>query len=335
MVSVRVATDDDLDRWNRIVGRSPQGTLFHEYEALCVLAEHAGARLHPLIGYKGQEPVGLFPVFSLRKGPITTAFSPPPHLRVPSLGPAYCNLEKLKQRKREKRRERFAEGCFEWIDDELSPKYVHVRTATGFADARSFTWSGYDVTPEYTYHVDVTPEPETLLSRFSSDARRNVTNTPEDAYEIDEGDRDAIDAIVEQVAARYAAQNVSFDVPADFVVDLYDRIEGGYVRPYVCRVDGEFVGGILAIEFGDTIGRWMGGVRTDRDVDVPVNDLLDWTIMRDAHERGLSTYDLVGADNQRINRYKSKFNPDLAEYYAIERGSWGMQTLAHLYNTVK
>ncbi len=336
MVSVGLATDEDLSRWNGAVSRSPQGTLFHEYEALRTLAEHAGATLHPLVGYKGQELVGVFPVFSLRKGPITTVFSPPPHLRVPTLGPAMVNLAKLKQRKREKRRERFVEGCFEWIEDELAPKYVHVRTSHAFPDARPFKWNAYDVTPEYTYHVDVTPDPETLLGRFSSDARRNVTNTPEAAYEIEESDEPtAIVDIVEQVANRYAAQDVSFDVPADFVVDLADRTEGGAVRPYVCRVDGEFVGGILAVGYGDTIGRWMGGVRTDRDVDVPLNDLLDWTIMRDAHDRGLETYDLVGGETRRINRYKAKFNPDLESYYSLERGSWSMRTLAHLYNSVK
>ena len=335
MVDVTIADADDLDRWNDYVSRSPQGTFFHEYETLQVLADHSGASLHPLIGYKGQEPVGLFPVFALRKGPVTTAFSPPPHLRVPALGPAFLNMSKLKQRKREKRRERLLEGCFEWIDDALAPRYASLRTAPGFPDSRPFRWHDYEVTPEYTYRVDVTPEPDDLLDSFSSDARRNVTNTREDAYEIEAGDVDAIHAIVEQVRRRYESQGLDFDVPLEFVVDLHDRSPTGEIRPYVCRVDDEFVGGILAVEHGDTIGRWMGGVRTDREIDVPTNDLLDWAVMADAHERGLETYDLVGGDNQRINRYKAKFNPDLERYYSIERGSWGMRTLAHLYNSVK
>ena len=335
VVTVRPATDEDVEDWNRHVERSPQGTLFHEYEALEVQAEHAGATLHPLVGYKGQEPVGVFPVFAVRKGPVTTAFSPPPHLRVPYLGPACLNLEKLKQRKREKRRERFLDGCLEWIDDELSPKYTHVRTGAAFDDPRPFVWNGHDVTPEYTYHVDLAVDEETLLDRFSADARRNVRNTPEDAYTIEEGGVDDIHEIVRQVSERYESQGVDFDVPASFVVDLHERVDGGQIRPYVCRVDGEFVGGILTPEYGGTIGRWMGGVRTDRDTDIPTNDLLDWAVMADARDRGLSTYDLVGGQTRRINRYKAKFNPSLVPYYSIERGKWGMGTLAHLYNAVK
>jgi len=334
-IDIRVATDGDLDRWNGYVERSPQGTLCHELEALRVQADHAGATVHPLIGFKGQEPVGLFPVFEIRKQFVTTAFSPPPHLRVPYLGPAFLNMAKLKQRKREQRRQRFMDGCFEWIETELNPTYSHVRTATAFEDARPFKWQEYDVTPEYTYVVDLTRDEDDLLMSFSSDARSNIRNTDDDAYEITVGGPEERRLIHEQVKNRYESQGISFGVPVEFVLDLAEHSPNGHVRPYTLRVDGEFVGGILALEYGDTTGRWMGGVRTDADVDLPTNDLLDWAIMQDGLERGLKTYDLVGADTRRINRYKAKFNPELRTYYSLENGKWGMQTIASLYDSVK
>ncbi|ELZ10365.1 lipid II:glycine glycyltransferase FemX [Natrialba aegyptia] len=334
-IDVRAATDEDRERWNEFVERSPQGTLCHELEALEVQANHSGATLHPLIGFKGQEPVGLFPVFELRKQFVTTVFSPPPHIRVPYLGPAFLNMGKLKQRKRERRRQRFTDGCLDWIRTELSPRYAHVRTSTGVADSRPFKWNEFDATPEYTYAVDLTRERDELLKSFSSDARSNITNADEDAYEVAVGGSEEIRLIHEQVKNRYESQGIGFDVPAEFVLNLAERTANGHVRPYTLRVDGEFVGGILALEYGDTTGRWMGGVRTDADVDVPTNDLLDWAIMEDARDRELETYDLVGADTRRINRYKAKFNPELETYYSLEYGSWGMRTVASLYDSVK
>ncbi|RQG90186.1 GNAT family N-acetyltransferase [Natrarchaeobius halalkaliphilus] len=334
-IDVRLATDDDRERWNEYVRRSPQGTLCHELEALRVQAEYADATLHPLIGFKGQEVVGLFPLFEVKKRFVTTVFSPPPHLRVPYLGPAFLNLEKLKQRKRERRRQRFMDGCFEWISSELNPKYGHVRTSTGFEDARPFIWDGYDATPEYTYAVDLSISEDELLMTFSSDARSNIRNTDEDRYEIGVGGPEEIRLIHEQVRNRYESQGIGFDVPLEFVLDLADRSENGHVRPYTLRVDGEFVGGILALEYRGTTSRWMGGVRTDADVDVPTNDLLDWAIMEDGLESGLETYDLVGADTRRINRYKAKFDPALRTYYSLEYGSLGMRTIASLYDSVK
>ena len=334
-IDVRLATDEDRTRWNECVERSRLGTVCHEYDALHVQADYSGATLHPLIGFKGQEPVGLFPVFEIRKGFVTTAFSPPPHLRVPYLGPAFVNMEKLKQRKRERRRQRFMEGCFEWIETELAPKYVHVRTTTAFTDSRPFTWNDFDVTPEHTYVVDLTRDEDELLMTFSSDARSNVRNADEDAYEIDVGGAEEIELIVDQVRRRYESQGVSFGVDAAFVRDLADRAVNGSVRPYTLRVDDEFAGGIVALEYGDTIGRWMGGVRTDAETSLPTNDLLDWAVMCDGRYRGLGQYDLVGAATPRINRYKAKFNPSLRTYYTVEGGSWGMRHLAAIYNTMK
>lgn len=334
-VDVRLATDDDRTRWNECVERSRHGTVCHEFEALHVQAEHSGATLHPLIGFKGQEPVGLFPVFEIRKGFVSTVFSPPPHLRVPYLGPAFVNMGKLKQRKRERRQERFMDGCFEWIESELAPKYSHLRTTTAVTDSRPFTWNDFDVTPEHTYVVDLTPNEDELLMQFSSDARSNIRGADEDAYDVDVGGDEEIRRIVEQVRRRYESQGVGFEVSEEFVCDLADRAKNGSVRPYTLRVDDEFVGGILALEYGDTIGRWLGGVRTDTDVNLSTNDLLDWAVMCDGQSRGLTQYDLVGAATPRINRYKAKFNPTLRTYYTIEGGSWGMQRVASLYNRVK
>jgi hypothetical protein len=53
--------------------------------------------------------------------------------------------------------------------------------------------------------------------------------------------------------------------------------------------------------------------------------------MADAMDRGCDTYDLVGADDRRINRYKAKFNPTLRQCYNVERGSAAVSVAAHLY----
>ena len=334
-VDVEEADEEVLERWDEYVERSPQAGVFHQLPALRAQERHSGARLRPLVGYKGEEPVGLFPVFELRKGPIPTAFSPPPGIRVSYLGPASLNVEKLKPRTAERRRRRFLEGCLEWIDEEIGPWYAHVRTGTGFEDARPFTWDGCDVTPNYTYLVDLERDAEDVLASFSRDARSNVTGDYETDYSIDVGGRDAAVDIVEQVRRRYESQGVSFGVPTGFVVDLYDGLPDGQLRPYVLRVDGEFVGGILAFAYGDTISRWQGGVRTDTDVDLPVNDLLDWRVVSDGITEGLRWYDLVGADNPRINRYKSKFAPELHPFYRVERGRPAVRRAAHLYEQFK
>lgn len=331
-IEVTEATEDDLKNWNKYVDQSPHGDLFHYREALETQAEFLDCKLHTLIGFKGQEPVGIFPLFTVRKGPVTTAFSPPPEVKIPYQGPALLNMEKLKQRKAERRHQSFLQECLSWMDSNFNPRYTHIRLHCQYQDLRPLKWEGFDVTPAYTYLLDIDREPEELLMSFSSDARSNIRDGRDAAgVSVSEEGRESICKILEQVRQRYESQGIAFHLPRELLLTLYDELPAGAIRPYVCRVDGEFAGGILAYEHHDTIYRWQGGVRTDTDTDVSVNDLLDWTVMQSAQERSLSSYDLVGANNSRINKYKAKFNPDLQEFYTLERASTAMNIAAHLY----
>ncbi|MFP8952649.1 lipid II:glycine glycyltransferase FemX [Natrialbaceae archaeon A-arb3/5] len=320
----------DADEWNRYVERSDGTNPFFRAEALRLQAEETGTRVHLLAGFKGQEAVGIFPVFEYEKGPLTGAFSPAPRSWSCYLGPATLNVDKLKQRKADRRIERFLEGCLEWIDEEISPQYSQF-IAAEFDDVRPFTWNEYDVTPGYTYVVDLEGSEEELLGRFSSDARSNVRNADEDAYTIEVGDGDDVERLVEQVARRYENQGQPFHLRSAFVRSVYEALPDGAIQPYVCRVDGEVLGGILVVESETTRYRWQGGVKPDTEIDLPINDLLDWHVMRDGLRDGLDRYDLVGAGVPSINRYKAKFNPRLETHYEITAGAFGLDLVIDRY----
>lgn len=331
-VEIRSPSAVDPEVWNRYVERSAETSPFHRWEALTVMATHADAELHPLVGVVGQEPVGVFPVFHLEKGPIDAVFSPPPPLWVPNLGPATLNLEKLSQRKAERRLTRFVEGCLEWIHTSIDPALVRVSTDRRFTDIRPFAWNGFGATPVHTYLVDLAPERETIRQRFSSDARRNIDEALEADLVVEEGSGDDTRWIIDRVRERYAAQSEPFRLPDGFVEDLYAAMPEGFVRPYRCRHGTERLGGIVVLDDGQTVYRWHGGVTPDTDVDVPINDLLDWQVMSDAKERGAGWYDLVGADDRRLNKYKAKFAPELVPYYNLEQGGWITRGLSRVYS---
>ena len=326
-IRVERASADELDRWDDLVRVSPEGTPFHRRAALRVLAARSDTTLHPLVGYKGEEPVGLFPVFAYSKAGVTAAFSPPPHLRVMYLGPVRCNFEKLKRRRAEKRHRRFVEAALAWVDDVIDPRYVHVRTVPSYPDPRPFAWNGFDVTPRHTYCVDLSVGPETLLKRFSKDARRRVRSNPDVAIGV--GDRDHVAAVLDQVRNRFESQGERFGLPASFATDLYDQLADGRMRPYVCTVDGEFVGGALTFRDDTAVYGWQGGAKPD--VDLPVNDLLHWHIMREAMDEGRPVYDLGGANEPRLCQYKSKFAPEIVEYYSLERAGLPARAAVEVY----
>ncbi|MFC6838489.1 lipid II:glycine glycyltransferase FemX [Halomarina ordinaria] len=318
-MSIDVTTLDESDRdvWNRCVEQSDQTNLFHQYEALSLLVAHSGATLHPLIGYNGQEPVGIMPVFEVERGRRRIVKCPPYLLESFSLGPALLNLAGTKRRRAERHQRQFVEGCLEYVEEDIAPAETHVRLGGRFTDVRPFLWNGYEASPYYTYVVDLTPGREAVMAEFSRDARSNIRKTDTEDVEVYEGGVEEIRAIVEQVQDRHDEQGKEYRVYPGFVIDLYEALPEGQVRPYVLEHGGELACGMITLEYGDTIYRWEGGAKYGGDV--PAADLLDWHIMCEAMDRDVARYDLVGANMPRLCTYKAKFGPEPEVYYNIER----------------
>lgn len=314
--------------------RTPAAMPLHRREALDVMERAYDYELHSLVGFKGEEPVGLLPVFEKHRGPLTFVYSPPTELDVPYMGPVLLGTDRLKQRKAEQWNRRFVDGCLERVDEEIDPDFVDVRAVDRYDDPRPFIWNGFDVEPAYTHVVDLTLDGDALLDRFSSDARRKIRNADEDAHEIETGGPEDIRRVVRMLRERIDAKDQShgfgdIQLDPDFAVALYDRLPEGYVRPVVCRVDGEFAGGVLLLERGDTVYRWHGAPKTD--VDLPVNELLDWHVITTAPERDRTRYDLVGGMIPSVSAYKAKFNTEVRPIYVAQSESRRMKLASSVY----
>lgn len=329
-IDLRTAPDAERETWNEYIARSPQGNFFHQFEALQTMAKYTDSELYPLVGYDEGDPVGVFPVFKQTKMYLNTVFSPPPYTWVPHLGPALLEANSARSDEDERRHHQFFDECLRWIDATIHPWYVHLQADVEYTDTRPLQRNSFDILLSHTYVVDLSLGENELFHQFSSDARHNVREGEDIDYVIKEGGTDAIGGIVQRVRERYEEQGKSFGVEPAFIAELYDRLPDGQVRPYVFRLEGEFVGGMIVLEYQDTVYRWLGGVKPD--VDAPVNDLLDWRIMRDAIDRGTGRYDLVGADYPRLNEYKAKFNPELFQYYRAERANPVVRLFANAYD---
>lgn len=314
--------------WDEIISRSPHGSPFHQWAGLELLAFHSNSTLHPLVGYKGNEPIGVLPVFERTKGPFTLVESPPKRSEVYYLGPAMTNVDSLKQKKYERRNRLFVDGCLTWIENNIVPDYTQIRTVDRYTDHRPFKAVGYDVSTYYTYVVDLTKRWDDLLMQFSRDARANVRNTGAEEYEIEIGGIADARKIIAQVRSRHDEQGKPYHITDAYLSRLFSEFPGEQVNPYIVRAEGRLVGGIVTLEYGDTIYRWQGGTKTAHDL--PVNDLLDTHIIEDAMNRGLKRYDLVGANIPRLCRYKSKFAPELRMYHGARKRSRRASILSSL-----
>lgn len=328
-VDVRLISHSDHEQWNDGIARAPHATPFHQYRPLKFVADEVGAELHLLGGYKGNELVGMFPLFSQTLGHSKVVYSPPHRSGITKLGPVRLNFEKLKQRKVESDNTHFIDGCMDWAAEKFDPSDIYIRVVDRYPDLRPFLRNGFDVTPSYTYVIDLSLGEEEVIKRFSSDARRHIRQPPEHEYEIREGGTETINRIISQVAARHREQGERYELTPEYVTDLYRQFSDEQFRPLECTIDGEFMGGIITLEYNDTVYRWQGGVRPP--IDFPVNELLDWTIITNAISRGFVRYDMVGAMVPQLCEYKAKFAPIPVPVYRIQKRTQTMDVLSAIY----
>jgi hypothetical protein len=325
-VDVTEATQADRQSWNRFVERAPYATPFHRLEALETLSEESDTTLHLLVGREGQEVTGILPLFEGTVGPFSSVRCPPTELDVPYLGPALLNFENLSRRKAEIRNHQFVEQCLDWVDDRIDPDHVDIRTVDRYQDVRPFIWSDLTVTPAYTYVLDLEPGPDDILSQFSRSTRRYIRSADEDAYSVADEGASGIEYAVRQYHKRYESAGVTVSL----CKRLYEALPDGCVRPYILSVDGEPVGARLTVELNDTIYAWVSAANVN--VDFPVNELIEWHVIRDAAERGLSRYDFVGGMVPSLCRYKSQFAPEPRTLYLAQRQQPWMRGASMLYN---
>ena len=144
-VEIRIANNADAQEWDRIISESPHGTLFHQWNWLKITEKHTQTKLYPLIGIKNGVPIGVFPLFFQKKGPVRMVFSPPPHAALFYLGPVFTGYDTLRQEKWENMYIDFQNSVENFIKNDLNANYISISLSPALQDPRPFTWSGYTI----------------------------------------------------------------------------------------------------------------------------------------------------------------------------------------------
>lgn len=313
--------------------------VFHAPGALEVLDRHAAGELRLLAGYKGDRLVGLFPLVVQQRALGRAVLSPPPSMGVPRLGPLVMPASP-KRRKREKLNRRFTERVLERLDVGDSRSLLRALCAPTYTDPRPFAWEGLDVETMFTYVLETDGRTtDDVLSAFSKSLRREVRNGLDLDVEVRQDGIAGAEQVHEQTAARYREQDQSYNLEWDYVSDLTDTLAADdRCRVYAAYTpDGEFLSGVTVLYSNDAAYFWQGGARTTHD-GVSVNSLLHWRIIEDLVEdpprESVTRYDLMGANTERLCRYKSKFGAELVPYYLVESGGTQMALVKKAYRLV-
>ncbi|WP_435174381.1 lipid II:glycine glycyltransferase FemX [Halorussus sp. AFM4] len=356
----------ELEEWESALP-SDGFEAFHLPEALEVLDRHADAELQLFGGFKGQQPIALLPVFVQRRSVGTAVTSPPPSMGVPRLGPILMPTSP-KRRKQEKVNNEFTETVLQQVGTDLgldrrlaaagveSPMADRVLDTldvdsrltlfrmecnAAYGDPRPYAWGNLQVEPNFTYFLDVEGRSaEEVRKSFSKSLRRDIRDAEELDVTVETEGVEGARAVYRATQRRYAEQDEPFSLTWSYVRDLFEALaDDDRARAYVARDgDGEYLSGITVLYSNDHAYFWQGGAKAIYE-GTAVNSLIHWRLIEDLIEdppvESVTKYDLMGANTERLCRYKAKFGADLVPYYVVESPGAAMNVAKRAYKLVQ
>lgn len=333
-MDLRIATDSDSERWNRIVDSAQGGTIFHRWEWLRITEKHSKSKLYPLIVFEGDEPVGILPLFYSRKWLLRMVMSPPLGMAIPTLGPLLVNYGAIKPHKMEHTCKKFQICIDNFISSTLHSDYISITSSPGVLDVRPFIWSGYQVIPLYTYKVDLLQGETAVWNNFTKKLRSDIKRTAPKDIVIQEGNIKDIPYLYNSLEERYGTQKIDLITPLDYLYDLYKEFGSRYLNIFIALSNNQTIGAILFINYKETTSTWLGVAKTGL-AGIPINDLIQWEVIKWSIKNDYKTFELVGANTSRLCEFKSKYSPDLEIYFNAKKakvlGKLGEQVYLKLF----
>jgi len=334
-VEIHIAHNEDAKEWDTIVSKSPHGTLFHTWKWLKIAEKHTQTQLYPLLGKKYGIPFGVFPLFFQKKGTVRMVFSPPPHAALFYLGPVLVGYNILIQEKWEKLYYDFQNSVENFIKNELKANFVSISLSPPLQDPRPFSWSGYNVEPNYDYAVDLSKGFDYLYSSLDRKQRSDLKRAKGKGMTVEIGLKKDFETILDLMDIRYTQQAKIITASRDYFLDLYDVYKDN-LKIFVVKYEGEIITGTIDLEYRDTLYCWIGNPKPINPISPSPNDLLISECVRYASENGLKYHTTFGAaGNERLHTYyASKFNPELLFRYTATRKSFLATILQKGYTNV-
>ncbi len=304
---------NDKATWDRFVDESPNSLLFHKWDFMKLVEKYTGYELFPYFIYSGKEPIAAIPLFYIRKKGLKFVYSPPQGTLsyIPYMGIAFSReYAELRQFERE----RYLDHIIRELEKalyHLSPNYVSLAVAPGDVDARPYLANGYEPLLQYTYVIDLGRPLESIWKDLESSCKKSIT----DAAKLKPAMEASTDAkaLFDMMRKRLAFNEKTFykEQSHEYLKEMMALFPDN-IKMYSVYVDGEVVSAVVNYEYRRRFIGWMGAAAGKSK---GFNEYMIWSLIKKAKEEGFILFENLGADEKRLNPFKSKFSPSLAPYY--------------------
>jgi len=194
--------------------------------------------------------------------------------------------------------------------------YMRLCTPPGLIDIRPYTHNKYQITPSYTYIINLQNGEEQVWNDFKPELRRSIKKTEKAGVSVEEGSEEDLKFLYDALVRRLEEQGIKSSIYEEYLLDIYNSFYPKNLKIFVGKHKGETVGGEISVCYNGKLSAWIGIPKISMK-GVYANDLIQWEAIKWAVKQGLKQYEIMddGSD-PRLCAFKSKYNPEATIWFS-------------------
>ena len=298
--------------WEQFVSQHPLATIFHSTEWSSILSETYNVKPIPHIFLQHGEVVGLCPFFLTERGGIRILASPLRGWATPYGGPLLD--AGLKPRD-------LAE-LLEQLRRKLGIHYCEM-TFPISSDLTNLTQWGYSFEDRSTLVLKLSSNPDLVWKRMEGRCRNHIRKALKTGVEVGNcEDPSFLETYWNMAIATYQKSRRPPAIPLRLLQLVFERLRPrGQAEFFVAKRQNKPLAAAIILRHRDTFYYWDGVGFPESYCYCP-NNLVQWIAIQKACQEGGRLYDLLGANNPSIARFKRSFGSTPHHYNYLYK-SWG------------
>ena len=280
---------------------------------------------------KNKELIGCFYHYNYKRGKVFTQISPPPFS--PNCGlfiadktsnPAQKNT--FKKKTLQLIRKYIEEQKYDILD--LSFPYQYI-------DMQEFIWKEYTVEPRYSYQLNLNDTEEELISKMSSERRKNIRKAQKDGVYTQKVTN--IELAKKLIYNTYSKQNLTVDNT------VLDKIFNSFSTPEntICFVSYDKNKNPLSTVFcvvDKTSCYYILGGYSATKKHEGAGALAMWEAIKEAKNKKIAIFDFEGSMLPQVEKYFRGFGGNMIPFYSIKKNKFKgtfFLTIRKMFNILK
>ena len=297
-----LTNESDYLRWDDFVDQSMEGNIFSK----SVWLNSQNQPFNILICLKGDEIVGGL-AFFVKRLLNKTAIVNTGNAEFQTI--LFKNTLEMSEEKATSLKEKTIEAFIDY----LKKKYIriHLNLHPNLTDLRQFSWSGFEVTPRYTYIVQVQKE-----NKVRSNIKREIQKAEKHNSEfVDSLDLRKFYALYEETCKRQKMTKKSLKYFEKLTKNLR---KDKNVKIFFTKENDIYTASIYVLIHRSNAYFFAGGISTEFR-NHGSNSFLFYHLINYLKEMGIESFDLIGANTKAIVQFKKGFYPDLVSYFKVKK----------------